>query len=104
MRSQHCATSSVRVRIFGALAAHLRREADDALGRKSVQTMKSAPRKNSQISGAAPVNKLLAPLTAKAPTIAPTSVPRPPTATQTAISIELPGDISLGLMMPTCGT
>ncbi len=34
----------------------------------------------------------------------PISVPRPPTATQIAISIELAGDISLGLMMPTCGT
>ncbi|MCY1243397.1 hypothetical protein D3C81_1910170 [compost metagenome] len=34
----------------------------------------------------------------------PISVPRPPTATHTAISIELPGDISPGLMMPTCGT
>ena len=35
---------------------------------------------------------------------APTSVPRPPTETQIAISIELPGENSLGLMMPTCGT
>ena len=34
----------------------------------------------------------------------PISVPRPPTATQMAISMELAGDISLGLMMPTCGT
>ena len=36
--------------------------------------------------------------------IGPISVPRPPTATQIAISIEFAGDISLGLMMPTCGT
>ena len=34
----------------------------------------------------------------------PTSVPRPPTATQIAISIEFDGCISLGLMIPTCGT
>ena len=32
------------------------------------------------------------------------SVARPPTATHIAISIELAGDISPGLMMPTCGT
>ncbi len=32
------------------------------------------------------------------------SVPRPPTATQMAISIELAGANSPGLMMPTCGT
>ena len=50
---------------------------------------------------AAWVKKLLAPLTRPAPTA---SVPRPPTATQIAISIELAGDISLGLMIPTCGT
>jgi hypothetical protein len=31
-------------------------------------------------------------------------VARPPTAAQMAISIELAGLISLGLMMPTCGT
>ena len=35
---------------------------------------------------------------------APTSVPRPPTATQITISIEFAGANSLGLMMPTCGT
>ena len=34
----------------------------------------------------------------------PISVARPPTAAQIAISIELAGLISLGLMMPTCGT
>ncbi len=39
-----------------------------------------------------------------APSTAPTSVPRPPTATHTAISIEFAGDISEGLMMPTWGT
>ena len=50
------------------------------------------------------VNQLFAPLTKKAPTIGPISVPRPPTAAQIAISIELAGDISPGLMMPTCGT
>ncbi|MCY1450552.1 hypothetical protein D9M71_673690 [compost metagenome] len=44
------------------------------------------------------------PLTRPAPSSGPISVPRPPKATQTAASIELVGDISLGLMMPTCGT
>ncbi len=34
----------------------------------------------------------------------PSSVPRPPTAAQITISIEFAGDISDGLMMPTCGT
>ncbi len=38
-----------------------------------------------------------------APTIGPTSVPRPPTATQTTASRDLSVAISLGLMMPTCG-
>src|SRR5688572_29123985 len=74
------------------------------LGRKSVTAMNSSPRKNSQYSGKATVNQLLAPLTMPAPRMAPTSVPCPPTATHTAISIEIAGDISLGLMMPTCGT
>ena len=64
----------------------------------------SAPRKNSQYSANAAVNTLFAPLTSAAPTIGPTSVPRPPIATQITISIEFDGAISLGLMMPTCGT
>ncbi|VDZ65509.1 Uncharacterised protein [Serratia odorifera] len=50
------------------------------------------------------VNQLLAPLTIPAPSSGPTNVPRPPNATQIAASIELVGDISLGLMIPTCGT
>gem|GEM_PF-5931301 len=50
------------------------------------------------------MNQLFAPLTRNAPAIGPISVPRPPTAVQIAISIEFAGDISLGLMMPTCGT
>ena len=66
--------------------------------------MNSSPSKYSQYSGKRRVNKLFAPLTSPAPRIGPTSVPRPPTATQIAISIEFAGDISLGLMMPTCGT
>ena len=66
--------------------------------------MNSRPRTNSQNSGNATVNQLFAPFTTTAPRIGPSSVPRPPTATQIAISIELAGDISLGLMMPTCGT
>ena len=66
--------------------------------------MNSAPRKNSQYSGNATVNQLFMPLTRPAPSSGPISVPRPPSATQTAASMELVGDISLGLMMPTCGT
>ena len=50
------------------------------------------------------MNQLFAPLTKKAPTIGPISVARPPTAVQMAISIDAAGVISLGLMMPTCGT
>ena len=41
---------------------------------------------------------------ARATIIGPTSVPRPPTATQITASIEKAGANSLGLMMPTCGT
>ena len=37
------------------------------------------------------VNQLFAPLTKKAPTIGPISVPRPPTAAQIAISIDAAG-------------
>jgi len=42
----------------------------------------------------------LAPLTSQAPSTPPIRVPRPPTATQIAISIEFAGCISLGLMIP----
>ena len=77
-------------------------------GSNSVTTTNSAPRKNSQYSGKLTVNQLLARLTTKAPMTGPISVPRPPTATQMAISMELAGHISAGLMMrgmmPTCGT
>ncbi|VTQ11736.1 Uncharacterised protein [Pseudomonas aeruginosa] len=66
--------------------------------------MNSAPRKNSQYSGKATVNQLFAPFTTPAPSSGPSRVPRPPRATQTAASMELVGDISLGLMIPTCGT
>ena len=73
-------------------------------GRNSVTAMNIAPSAYSQNSGNAWVNQLFAPLTKKAPTIGPISVARPPTAVQIAISIEAAGVISLGLMMPTCGT
>src|SRR5690606_3455237 len=73
-------------------------------GRNRVTRMNSAPRKYSQNSGKATVNQLLAPLTKKAPMIGPISVARPPTAAQIAISMPAAADISLGLMMPTCGT
>src|SRR5437899_1298627 len=73
-------------------------------GKTSVVSTNSPPRKNSQISGAAVVSQVFARLTSTAPIAAPTSVPRPPTETQIATSIELPGENSLGLMMPTCGT
>ena len=53
------------------------------------------PRKNSQYSGKDCVKKLLAALTIPAPSTGPSNVPRPPTATQMAISIEFAGDISL---------
>src|SRR5262249_28312058 len=73
-------------------------------GRNSVTRMNSSPSANSQYSGKAFVNQLLPRLTAAAPSTGPISVPRPPTAVQIAISIEFAGDISLGLMIPTCGT
>ena len=50
------------------------------------------------------MNQLLAPLTKNAPMMGPIKVPRPPTAAQIAISMPAAGLISLGLMMPTCGT
>ena len=66
--------------------------------------MNSRPRKNSQYSGKVVVNQLFDRLTMAAPNTGPISVPRPPTATQMAISMELATDISDGLMMPTWGT
>src|SRR5690242_14453602 len=73
-------------------------------GMNSVTRMNSRPSAYSHRSGKAPVNQLFRPLTEKAPMMGPSSVPRPPTAAQITISIEFPGDISDGLMMPTCGT
>ena len=46
----------------------------------------------------------LAKFTSTAPSAAPARVPRPPTATQMTASMELAGENSPGLMMPTCGT
>src|SRR6185436_17849796 len=73
-------------------------------GKNSVTAMNSTPSTYSQASGRATVNQLLAPLTTNAPSTPPSRLPRPPTATQIAISIELLGWNSLGLMMPTWGT
>src|SRR5262249_44351315 len=73
-------------------------------GTISVGKTKRPPQKNNQISGAGLVSQVFARLTSPAPRMAPDSVPRPPTETQIAISIELPGENSLGLMIPTCGT
>jgi hypothetical protein len=62
------------------------------------------PSTKSQSSGAALVSQVLSPLTLQAPSTAPTSVPRPLTATQTTAPIKSPGQNSEGLMIPTCGT
>ncbi len=67
-------------------------------------TTNRPPSTYSQADGIVFVNQLLPPATMQAPTMAPISDPRPPTATQIAISIEFAGCISLGLMIPTCGT
>src|SRR5215218_10236765 len=73
-------------------------------GSKSVVSTNRPPNAKSQYSGSAPVNQLFAALTMTAPSAAPVSVPRPPTATQITASIEFAGENSEGLMMPTCGT
>ena len=62
------------------------------------------PKISNQYSGAATVKYVLTALISPAPNIGPISVPRPPAATQTAISMELTGFISLGLIIPACGT
>ena len=67
-------------------------------------TMKSPPRISGQRSGIARVAQDLRALIPMAPTMGPRSVPRPPTATQTTASRDFSAVISLGLMMPTCGT
>ena len=69
-----------------------------------VTAMNKAPNTYNQNSGATTVSQLFAPLTMKAPMMGPNKLPLPPTAAHTAISMELAGLISLGLMMPTCGT
>ena len=74
------------------------------LGRNKVTATNTKPSTNSQSCGNATVNQLLAPLTANAPKIGPIKLPRPPIAAQIAISIACAGDISLGLIIPTCGT
>src|SRR5262249_31391058 len=96
---------------IGKGAADSRRDRDNCRNtptmpreKTSVVSTNSPPRKNSQVSGTAPVSQVFARLTSTAPIAPPTSVPRPPTDTQIAISIEFPGENSLGLMMPTCGT
>jgi hypothetical protein len=66
--------------------------------------MNRRPSAKSHASGAATVSQLFAPLISAAPSTGPNRVPRPPTATQMAISTEFAGDISEGLMIPTCGT
>ena len=50
------------------------------------------------------VSSVLLQFTAKAPMMAPNRLPRPPMATQATASIELSGENSPGLMMPTWGT
>src|SRR4029077_13870971 len=70
-------------------------------GNTNVVRTNRAPSTNSQGSGAAPVSQVFAALTRVAATIAPDKVPRPPTETQIATSIEFPGENSPGLMMPT---
>ena len=74
------------------------------MGRKIVTRMNIAPSAKSQASGKFAVSQLLPAATISAPSAAPTRVPRPPSATQITISMELAGANSLGLMMPTCGT
>src|SRR5690606_21887228 len=103
-RRRHVASFS---RSTGARPARSRRPCRAPtmpFGRNSVTSTNSAPRKESQNSGATTVSQLFAPFTSTAPIRGPTSGPRPPTATQIAISIEFAGDLPHGLMMPTCGT
>jgi hypothetical protein len=67
------------------------RQAHHAVRQEQRDAMNSAPRKYSQNSARTTVSQLLAPLTMNAPMMGPTSVARPPTAAQIAISIELAG-------------
>ncbi len=71
------------------------------LGRKIVTKIKIAPRVKSQTSGNALVSIVLDPLTKIAPKTGPINVPLPPTATHTTASIELAGENSPGLIIPT---
>ena len=74
------------------------------LGIRIVTSTNRSPSANSQALGMTSVSQVLPRLTRTAPSAAPTSVPRPPTATQITASIEFCGANSLGLMMPSCGT
>ena len=85
-------------------AAQLFGQADDAFGHENgYQHEKRAQDQQPKI-GKARVAQLLRALTPMAPRTGPINVPRPPTATHTTASSDLSGAISLGLMMPTCGT
>ena len=66
--------------------------------------MNSAPMKYCHLSGKESLKLLLPQLTRSAPKIGPSSVARPPTATQITISMDGTTSIEAGEMMPTCGT
>ena len=57
-------------------------------GKKNTVTMKNAPTIRSHSTSRKSLMIALSRLTSTAPTNAPTSVPRPPTATQTMTSVE----------------
>ena len=73
-------------------------------GAASTTAMMSADRMNGQTAAAANDSQNFKAFTSRPPITAPTSLPRPPMATQTAISSDSSGDRMRGLTMPTCGT
>src|SRR5262249_53406936 len=97
-----CPAGCATIGAGGALAARaamIRSQSPTMpLGRNSVTRMKSPPSAKSQSSGGGPVKMVLRRLPSPAPMMAPTRVPRPPTATQITASIELAGANSPGLM------
>src|SRR3982075_3916143 len=95
--------SARRLEIMGRTKLNLARSTSPLGNTRATSTIRP-DRIKGHSSGAAAESQNLIALTRTAPITAPIRWPRPPIATQTAISSDKSGESSRGLMMPTCGT